>query len=78
MLARPAWRWRAEGSGVSGSRVHFSRCGHGNTQPERATGAQVYGRKNLRILYDAISTLADTVGSALAEVGRPLSMCIAP
>jgi hypothetical protein len=33
--------------------------------------AQVYGRKNLRILYDAISTLADAVGSALAEVQSP-------
>jgi transportin-1 len=33
-----------------------------------ASALGVYGRKNLRILYDAISTLADAVGSALAEV----------
>ena len=33
-----------------------------------AAALGVYGRKNLRILYDAISTLADAVGSALAEV----------
>lgn len=29
---------------------------------------QMYGRKNLRILYDAISTLCDAIGGALAEV----------
>ena len=43
--------------------------------------AQVYGRKNLRILYDAISTLADAVGSALAEVLHPcllLLICANP
>ena len=28
----------------------------------------MYGRKNLRILYDAISTLCDAIGGALAEV----------
>ena len=33
-----------------------------------AAALAMYGRKNLRILYDAISTLADAVGSALAEV----------
>ena len=27
----------------------------------------VYTRKNLRILYDALSTLADAVGRAMAE-----------
>ncbi|CAL8464616.1 g4151 [Coccomyxa elongata] len=32
-----------------------------------AAALAMYGRKNLRILYDAISTLADAVGSALAE-----------
>ena len=29
--------------------------------------AEVYTRKNLRMLYDAISTLADAVGSALGK-----------
>lgn len=33
-----------------------------------AAALAMYGRKNLRILYDAISTLADAVGNALAEV----------
>ena len=32
---------------------------------------QMYGRKNLRILYDAISTLCDAIGGALAEVRSP-------
>ena len=35
-----------------------------------AAALAMYGRKNLRILYDAISTLADAVGNALAEVRR--------
>lgn len=33
-----------------------------------AAALAMYGRKNLRILYDAISTLADAVGNALADV----------
>lgn len=41
---------------------------------------QMYGRKNLRILYDAISTLCDAVGGSLAEAsshGRGFRMgCI--
>lgn len=32
-----------------------------------ATACTRYGRKNLRILYDALSTLAELVGNALAE-----------
>ena len=34
-----------------------------------ATACTRYGRKNLRILYDALSTLAELVGNALAEPG---------
>ncbi len=40
-----------------------------------AAALSMYGRKNLRILYDAISTLADAVGNALAEVILP-EICI--
>ena len=32
-----------------------------------ANACATYGRKNLRILYDALSTLAELVGSELAE-----------
>ena len=34
-----------------------------------------YTRKNLRILYDAVSTLADAVGSALAEARLHYLFC---
>ena len=34
-----------------------------------------YSRRNLRLLYDSLSTLADAVGPALAEVGRPRPLC---
>lgn len=30
-----------------------------------------YLRRNLRLFYDSLSTLADAVGPALAEVRRP-------
>ena len=35
----------------------------------------MYGRKNLRILYDAISTLCDAIGGALAEVRATFWSC---
>ena len=39
---------------------------------------QMYGRKNLRILYDAISTLCDAIGGALAEVSLLQPTTITP
>lgn len=35
-----------------------------------AGAVPAYSRRNLRLLYDSLSTLADAVGPALAEVGR--------
>lgn len=35
-----------------------------------ANACATYGRKNLRILYDALSTLAELVGTELAEPAR--------
>ena len=34
-----------------------------------AGAVPAYSRRNLRLLYDSLSTLADAVGPALAEVG---------
>ena len=36
-----------------------------------AGAVPAYSRRNLRLLYDSLSTLADAVGPALAEVRRP-------